>query len=150
MRRREFFKSTAGSILLAPFFINRNVFAYAGPQASPLVSVSDRNAVELEYKAGSTVNSDHVIVDKILRSSVDYMRVMRMVDTAVMKLAGQNEIGKAWESLFPEGYPKPDTRIGIKLNFSYGDRRGDAENNWAEIFCPFGPKAAVTMPLLRV
>ncbi len=144
MKRREFFKSTAGSILLAPFILNRNFFAYGSTTASPVVSITDRNAVELDYKAGSMVNSDHVIVDKVLRSSVNYLRVVRMLNTAVMKLTGQTELGKAWESLFPEGYPNHDTRIGIKLNFSYGDRRGDVENNWSKTYCPFGPKAAVT------
>ena len=144
MKRREFFKSAAGGFLLGPLIIKRDIFAYPTAPASPVVSITDRNAVDLRFKEGSTVNSDHVIVDKILHSSVDYLRVVRMVDTAVMKLTGQDEIGKAWESLFSQGYPRPDTKIGIKLNFSYGDSRGDVENNWAETPCPFGPKAAVT------
>ncbi len=144
MKRREFFKSTAGSILLVPFIFNRNIFSYGKIPASPVISIRDNNAVGLAYKAGSTVNSDHVIVDKVLHSSVNYLRVVRMVDTAVMKITGKNEVGKAWESLFPEGHPTRNTRIGIKLNFSYGDGRNDVENDWSKTYCPFGPKTAVT------
>ncbi len=45
---------------------------------------------------------------------------------------------------FLKGHPNKDTKIGIKLNFSYGDWRNDQENDWAKTYCPFGTKAAVS------
>jgi len=144
MKRRKFVKATVSSILLAPFIINRSVLGYGNSYASPVVSVSDQLASEISFRPGASPNSDDVIVDKVLSSHVDYIRVMRMVDTAVMKITGQTTVGKAWQSLFPAGHPNSNTKIGIKLNFSYGDKRNDQENEWSKDHCPFGPKAAIT------
>ena len=71
-----------------------------------------------------------------------------MVDTAVMELTNKPSVGKAWESLFPAGHPNMNTRIGIKLNFSYGDWKNDIENDWSKMFCPFGTKAAVSNAII--
>jgi hypothetical protein len=109
-----------------------------------VVSVFDKFASSIEYQAGNVVNSDGVIVDKVLSFDIVNTRVAKMVDTAIMELTNKKSVGKAWESLFPKGHPNKDTKIGIKLNFSYGDWRNDQENNWAKIYCPFGPKAAVS------
>jgi hypothetical protein len=144
MKRREFVKTSAASLLLSPFLINRSTHLYADSYASPIVSVYDQKAAKIDFESGSKPNYDDVIVDRILSSQVNYIRVMRMVDTAVMKITGQTSLGKAWESLFPDGHPNMHTKIGIKLNFSYGDRKNDEENNWSKMNCPFGPKAAIT------
>ncbi|MCK5368259.1 MAG: DUF362 domain-containing protein, partial [Cyclobacteriaceae bacterium] len=90
------------------------------------------------------LNSDGVIVDKILSTDISNVRVAKMVDTAVMKITNKSSVGLAWESLFPAGHPNMNTKIGIKLNLSYGDYRNDLENDWSKIYCPFGPKSAVT------
>lgn len=144
MKRREFVKTSAASLLLSPFLLHGGTLIYADSYASPVVSIYDQKAAYIDYISGSKPNYDDVIVDKILSSQVNYVRVMRMVDTAVMKITGQTSLGKAWESLFPDGQPNMHTKIGIKLNFSYGDRKNDEENNWSKINCPFGPKAAIT------
>lgn len=144
MERRNFLKYSAGSLLAAPLIFNDYSHIYANTYASSLVSVFDKHASSLEYKAGKVVNSDGVIVDKVLSFDIINTRVARMVDTAIMELTNKKSVGKAWESLFPKGHPNKDTKIGIKLNFSYGDWRNDQENNWAKNYCPFGPKAAVS------
>ncbi|MEN8229499.1 MAG: DUF362 domain-containing protein [Bacteroidota bacterium] len=144
MKRREFIKYGVGSLLTAPLVHHRGLWLYADNYASPIVSVLDKLATSVSYKAGKKANTDGVIVDKILSFDILNMRVARMVDTAVMKITGQNSVGKAWESLFPAGHPNENTRIGVKLNFSYGDRRNDKENDWSTMVCPFGPKTAVT------
>jgi hypothetical protein len=104
----------------------------------------DKLATSLEFTAGQTINSDGIVNDKILSFDIINNRVAKMVDTAVMNLTKQPSVGKAWESLFPAGHPNENTSIGIKLNFSYGDWRNDKENDWSKIYCPFGPKTAVT------
>jgi len=144
MKRRKFLKYGFGSLITAPLILSRYSYLYAYNYASPIVSVFDDSASKIRYREGKVINSDGVIVDKILSSEVNNMRVARMVDTAIMKFTGKSTVGKAWESLFPSGHPNLNTRIGIKLNFSYGDWRNDNENDWARIHCPFGPKAAVT------
>ena len=144
MKRRKFIKATAASVLFAPFILNREIPLYANSYASAVVSVSDQLAAGIDIRPGANPNTDNVIVDKVLSSHVNHLRVMRMVDTVVMKISGQTTVGKAWESLFPTGHPNVNTKIGIKLNFSYGDRRNDAENDWSKNHCPFGPKAAIT------
>lgn len=144
MRRREFVKYGIGSLLAAPFINHAYGQFYTDNYASPIVSVLDDLATKINYKGGKVLNSDGVIVDKILSFDMDHMRVARMVDEAVKKITNQPTVGKAWESLFPAGFPNEHTRIGIKLNFSYGDRRGDVENDWSKTYCPFGPKSAVT------
>jgi hypothetical protein len=144
MKRRKFLKCGVGSLLTAPLILNRYSPLYANNYASPLVSVFDDLAASVKYKEGKVVNSDGVIVDKILSFDIVNSRVARMVDTAVMKITNKPSVGEAWESLFPAGHPNMDTRIGIKLNFSYGDWRNDIENDWAKTYCPFGTKAAVT------
>ena len=133
-----------GSVLAAPLLYHQCARIYEADYASPIVSVFDKLATSLEYEAGQTINSDGIINDKILSFHIVNDRVARMVDTAIMKLTGQPSVGKAWESLFPEGHPNSGTTIGIKLNFSYGDWREDKENDWSKTYCPFGPKAAVT------
>lgn len=144
MKRRKFLQFGVGSLLTAPLVLGRYPQLYADTYASPIVSVFDDLATQIKFTEGKTLNSDGVIVDKILSSEVDNVRVARMVDTAIMKITNMPSPGKAWESLFPEGHPNMNTKIGIKLNFSYGDYRNDLENNWSKTYCPFGPKAAVT------
>ena len=144
MKRRDFVKYGIGSLLTAPFIVNGYPRFYTDNYASPIVSVLDELATKLDYRSGKVLNPDGVIVDKILSYDINHMRVARMVDTAVMKITNQSSVGKAWESLFPAGHPNEHTRIGIKLNFSYGDRKGDKENDWSKTYCPFGPKSAVT------
>ncbi|MCK4749479.1 MAG: DUF362 domain-containing protein, partial [Bacteroidales bacterium] len=104
----------------------------------------DALATSMKYKEGKVLNSDGVRVDKVVSFDILNMRVARMVDTAVLKFTGQHSVGKAWESLFPPGHPNEHTKIGIKLNFSYGDWNKDIENDWDKTVCPFGPKSAVT------
>ncbi len=144
MKRRQFVKTTAASLLLSPFVLSRAAPLYADAYASPIVSVTDQLAAGITIQPGSTPNSDNVIVDKVLSSRVDDLRIMHMVDTAVMNLTGKNTLGQAWESLFPPGYPTMNTKIGIKINLSYGDGRNDIENDWSKKYCPYGPKVAIT------
>jgi hypothetical protein len=144
MKRRDFLKYSAGSLLAAPLILNDYSHIYANTYASPVVNVFDKFASSLEYQSGNVVNSDGVIVDKVLSFDIINTRVAKMVDTAILELTNKKNVGKAWESLFPKGHPNKNTKIGIKLNFSYGDWRNDQENNWAKTYCPFGPKAAVT------
>jgi hypothetical protein len=144
MRRRQFVKLGISSLLAAPVVFNRPGLVYADGHASPVISIYDELATKLRYSEGNKINSDGVIVDKILFHDIFHDRVARMVDTAVSKLTGKANVGKAWESLFPSGHPNKNTRIGIKLNFSYGDWKNDEENDWSRIYCPFGPKSAVT------
>ncbi len=144
MKRRQFIKYGVGSVLTAPLIYHGCTQLYESNYASPIVSVLDKLASTLEFTAGTTINSDGIINDKILSFDMINARVARMVDTAVINLTGQPSVGKAWESLFPAGHPNKTTSIGIKLNLSYGDWRNDKENDWSKIYCPFGPKTAVT------
>jgi len=149
MKRRDFVKLGVSSLLASPLIFNRQGLLYADSFASPIISVYDELATKLSYQEGKNANSDGVIVDKILSYDIIHARVARMVDTAVMKITNQPTVGRAWESLFPTGHPNRDTRIGIKLNFSYGDWRNDEENDWSKLFCPFGPKTAVTDAIIN-
>ena len=144
MKRRNFIKYSAGSLLTLPLVLGRYSHLYAYKYASPIVSVFDGEASRIQYREGKVINHDGVIVDKILSSEVNNIRIARMVDTAIMKFTGKSTVGEAWESLFPAGHPNSNTKIGVKLNFSYGDWRNDNENDWAKSYCPFGAKAAVT------
>ena len=144
MERRQFIKYGVGSILTAPLIYHGCARLYEANYASPIVSVMDRLATSLEFTAGQIINSDGIINDKILSFDMINARIARMVDTAIMNLTNQPSVGKAWESLFPAGHPNPNTTIGIKLNLSYGDWRNDKENDWSKIYCPFGPKTAVS------
>lgn len=144
MKRRQFIKYGVGSILTAPLIYHGCTQLYEAGYASPLVSVRDNLATTLDFTAGKTINSDGIICDKIISFDIVHSRVASMVDTAILNLTKQSSVGKAWESLFPAGHPNLNTRIGIKLNFSYGDWREDRENDWSKVYCPFGPKTAVT------
>jgi hypothetical protein len=144
MKRRQFVKLGFSSLLAAPVILSRGGLVYADAHASPVISVYDGLATKLRFQEGSKVNSDGVIVDKVLYHDIIHARVANMVDKAVKKMTGQQETGKAWESLFPAGHPNRSTRIGIKLNFSYGDWQNDEENDWSKLYCPFGPKSAIT------
>jgi len=144
MKRREFVKLGISSLLTAPLIFGRNGMLYADSYASPIISVYDELASKVAFQAGKNLNSDGVIVDKILSYDIIHSRVANMVNTAVKKITNQSSVGKAWESLFPPGHPNMNTKIGIKLNFSYGDWRNDEENDWSKLYCPFGPKSAVT------
>ncbi|MEN8203105.1 MAG: DUF362 domain-containing protein [Bacteroidota bacterium] len=144
MKRRKFIKYGVSSLLTAPLIPTACVRMYEDQYASPIVSVLDQLATSMSFKPGLVVNSLGIRVDKILSFDIQNMRVARMVDTAVMKYTGQQSVGKAWESLFPAGHPNKETKIGIKLNFSYGEGNMDMENDWSTTVCPFGPKSAVT------
>ena len=144
MKRRSFLKYGVSSLVTAPLVVSGFPRVYTDNYASPIVSVFDQLATQLQFSSGKVLNYDGVIVDKILSHDIQNVRVAKMVDAAVMKITNQATVGKAWESLFPPGHPNSNTKIGIKLNFSYGDYKGDAENDWSKIYCPFGPKSAVT------
>ena len=116
MKRREFVKYGVSSFLTAPLIFNSHAQLYADNYASPIVSVLDELATKLAYQEGKVLNSDGVIVDKILSTDIINVRVAKMVDTAVMKITNKSSVGKAWESLFPSGHPNANTKIGIKLN----------------------------------
>ena len=141
MKRRNFIKFGVGSLLAAPLIPYSCGRIYEDLYASPIVSIRDQYASSLQFRPGRMADSFGIIVDKVISWDIQSMRIARMVDTAVMKLSGQPTVGKAWESLFPAGHPNADTKIGIKLNFSYS---GDMENDWSKNICPFGPKPAVT------
>ena len=142
MKRREFIESGAKAFFAAPLILNSRFSLFTPPSASPIVSVFDSRASALHMAPGRSPNFDGVVVDKILSYEVKRTRISNMVDTAVMKLTGRPDVGKAWESLFPEGHPKQDTTIAIKINLSYGEK--DEENDWSETHCPFGPKVALS------
>ncbi len=144
MKRRKFLKYGVGSLLTAPLILKAYPNVYTDNYASPIVSVFDELATSLSFTNGKVLNYDGVIVDKIISHDIINSRVAKMVDAAVMKITSASSVGKAWESLFPKGHPNPSTKIGIKLNFSYGDWKADKGNDWSKIYCPFGPKAAVT------
>ena len=142
MKRRKFIKYGVGSLLAAPLIqYGCGRTYYEDLYASPIVSVRDQLATSMQFKPGQVVDSFGIRVDKVLSWDIQSMRIANMVDTAVTKLTGQASVGKAWEALFPEGKLNPDTKIGIKLNFSYSS---DMENDWSKYLCPFGPKSAVT------
>ena len=142
MKRRRFIKYGVSSLLAAPLIqYGCGRTYYEDLYASPLVSVRDAQASSLQFRPGQVVDSFGIRVDKVVSWNIQSMRIASMVDTAVTKLTGQASVGKAWESLFPAGHPNADTKIGIKLNFSYSS---DLENDWSKSLCPFGPKSAVT------
>jgi hypothetical protein len=141
MKRRKFIKYGVSSLLTAPLIYSSCGRVYEDLYASPVVSVRDQLASSLQFRPGRMVDSFGIRVDKVVAWDIQSMRIARMVDTAVMELTGQPSVGKAWESLFPAGFPHADTKIGIKHNFSYSS---DMENDWTTRVCPFGPKSAVT------
>lgn len=141
MDRRKFIRYGASSLLAAPLIPYSCKRIYEDLYASPVVSIRDQLASSLQFKPGRTLDSFGIRVDKVLSWEVRSIRIANMVDTALLKLTGQPSVGKAWESLFPNGKPHADTRIGIKLNFSYSS---DNENDWTTQVCPFGPKSEVT------
>jgi len=149
MNRRDFVKYGVSSLVTTPLILGGQYPLYADSYASPIVNVLDTLATKLTFKEGKILNSDGVIVDKVLTYDIINARVAKMVDTAVLKITNKSTIGAAWESLFPKGHPNMNTKIGIKLNFSYGDYRNDIENDWAKIYCPFGPKAAVSNAIVN-
>ena len=144
MERRTFLKYGIGSFLATPLITNGFPRIYSDNYASKIVSVFDKSATQLEFTGGQVANYDGVVVDKIKSFQIINSRVANMVNAAVKRITNRDTIGKAWESLFPQGHPNTSTKIGIKLNFSYGDWRGDKENDWSKTYCPFGPKSAVT------
>ncbi len=142
MERRKFIKYGVSSLLAAPLIqYGCGRTYYEDLYASPLVSVRDAQASSLQFRPGQVIDSFGIRVDKVVSWNIQSMRIASMVDTAVTKLTGQASVGKAWESLFPAGHPNADTKIGIKLNFSY---TSEMENDWSTNLCPFGPKSAVT------
>jgi len=144
MKRRKFIKIGVSSLLAAPLIHYGCGSTYEELYASPLVSVRDNLATSMQFRPGKVINSYGIRVDKVVSFDLQSMRVAAMIDTAILKLTRQSSVGKAWESLFPAGFPNADTKIGIKLNFSYGEGNNDIENDWATQPCPFGPKSAVT------
>ena len=144
MKRRKFIQYGVSSLLAAPLIQYGCGRSYEELYASPIVSVRDQLATSMQFKPGLVINSLGIRVDKVQSFDLQSMRVASMVDMAILKLSGQPSVGKAWESLFPAGFPNADTKIGIKLNFSYGEGNNDIENDWTTQVCPFGPKAAVT------
>ena len=144
MKRRKFISYGVSSLIAAPllhYACTRSERIYEDLYASPLVSVRDQLASSMQFRPGHVIDSFGIRVDKVISWDIQSMRIANMVDTAITKLSGQASVGKAWESLFPAGHPNPDTKIGIKLNFSY---TSEDENDWSTYLCPFGPKSAVT------
>ena len=142
MKRRKFIRYGVSSILAAPLIqYGCGRTYYEDLYASPIVSVRDQLATSMQFRPGRVADSFGIVVDKIVSWDIRSMRIAHMVDTAVKQLSGEASVGKAWESLFPAGFPHMDTKIGIKLNFSYSS---DLENDWSTTLCPFGPKSAVT------
>ena len=142
MKRRAFLSRGSQAMLSAPFLFNPEHFVFNRFLGSPIVSVFDAKASMLSTSPGTKPNNDGVLVDLIDEFAVNRIRVSNMMDTAIMKFTGQSSLGKGWESLFPAGQPNQDTKISIKINLSYGERR--EENDWNSTMCPFGPKIALT------
>ncbi len=142
MRRRRFLKSGSQVLLAAPFVASPAHYLINRTEGSPIVSVVDKQATALYTAPGKVPNNDRVIVDMIKGFTADRVRVSNMMDTAVMHFTGQPTVGQAWESLFPKGYPKKETKISIKINLSYGE--AEEENDWTKTICPFGPKVALS------
>lgn len=143
MKRREFIRSGTCALLTVPFIISRPGSAFATSEASPIVIVKDDKVFSMKLRPGDSPNEDNVIPDKLISSGLDHFRVAKMVDTTILKLTGKDTVGKAWESLFPAGHPQSDTRIVIKINFSYGNLADRSEKTWLKNICPFGPKSAI-------
>ncbi len=143
MKRREFIKSGTSALIALPFILSHGRLAAAPGKASGVVLVRDDHAFSLKYKPGDRPNEDHVVPDIILSTDLNYLRIARMMDMSVLKLTGEPTVGKAWESLFPEGYPKPDTKIVLKVNFSYSAGFKTPINNWLKQYCPYAPKSPV-------
>lgn len=141
MKRRTFIKSGASALFAVPLILSRPGSVFAASEASPIVQIRDDEAFRMAFTAGKIPNEDNVIPDTILSTSMDYFRIARMMDAAVLKLTGKSTVGKAWESLFPEGFPRPDTKIVLKVNFSYSNGGRSATNNWFQNICPFAPKS---------
>ena len=141
MKRRKFIKYGVSSLLATPLIYSSCGRIYEDLYASPVISVRDQQASSLQFRPGRMVDSFGIRVDKVMSWDTRSVRIANMVDTAILKLSGQSTVGKAWESLFPAGHPNADTKIGIKLNFSYSS---DMENDWTTYVCPFGPKPEIT------
>jgi hypothetical protein len=147
MKRRTFLKQGSQAFLASPLFLGSNHFLFSRATGSPVVSIFDAKATSLSTGPGKVPNYDQVIVDMIKSFGVNRIRVSNMMDTAVKNLTGQNSVGKAWESLFPEGFPKLDTKVSIKINLSYGESK--EENDWNRTMCPFGPKIALSDAIIH-
>ncbi|MDH5399231.1 MAG: DUF362 domain-containing protein [Cyclobacteriaceae bacterium] len=145
MKRRQFLQSGAKALMAAnmgPFILTGKASLFSGA-SSHIISVVDHLASSLQTIPGSqSPNRDGVVLNKVVDYTVNRVRVSNMVDTAVKKLTGKENVGKAWESLFPAGHPNKDTTISVKLNFSYGE--GPEINDWSDTICPYGPKVALT------
>ena len=148
MKRRNFLKYGVSSVLTAPLILKGYPQLYTNNHASSIISVFDELATKLDFTSGKVLNYDGVRVDKIRSYDIINARVTKMVDAAIMKITNKSTVGKAWEALFPAGHPNANTKIGIKINFSYGDWKGDKENDWSKTYCPFGPKSAVTNAII--
>lgn len=144
MKRRKFISYGISTLLASPLMYYGCGRTYEELYASPLVSVRDNLATSLQFRRGLVINALGIRVDKIISFELRSIRIAAMMDAALLKLTGQSSVGKAWESLFPAGFPTVDTKIGIKLNFSYGELNNDIENDFTTQVCPFGPKSAVT------
>lgn len=147
MDRRSFVKLGAGTLVSAPFILGGKHALFANNSASPITTVFDAKASMLDFTAGTTPNADGVIEDIVRNFGINRTRVSSMMDTAVMKMTGKTSVGKAWEALFPAGQPTQNTKIAIKLNFSYGERFGS--NDWSDVHCPFGPKVALSDAIIH-
>ncbi len=147
MKRRTFLSKGSQTLLAAPFVFNPQHFIFNRTLGSPLVSVFDDHASTLFTAPGKVPNNDNVLVDLINGFSINRIRVSNMMDTALMKFTGKSTVGMSWESLFPPGKLTMDTKISIKLNLSYGERR--EENDWNATLCPFGPKVAMSDAIIH-
>ncbi len=144
MKRREFIWYGAGAFLAAPLtsISGTRLFANTPGAGSRIVSIYDRNATNMAVAAGTEPTEYGIINDVVTDYSINGIRVNNMVDAAVKEFTGKHTVGAAWESLFPEGHPNAETRIGIKINLSYGE--GYDSNNWSRSYCPFGAKALIS------
>lgn len=142
MRRRNFLKLGAGSLISAPAILPGRTFAR--PRAASPIAVAHHPAASL-LQATPTTYEDRYLVDVVERFAVDDGIVGEMVDLAIMKIARKETVAGAWESLFPAGQLDRNTRIAIKINHSYGVGPEDMNLNggWLLKPCPIGPKPAV-------
>ncbi len=133
MKRRDFLTIGTGAVVSAPLIFTRKYSIFA-QSSCPLAIAYSSEASTLEVENGV---AGHIVTS----FNVNTSQVNALVDNAIMTLTEKLSVAEAWESLFPEGALSDTTKIGIKINQSYG---WDDNNDWEAKFCPFGPKAVIT------
>jgi len=133
VQRRQFIKM--GSGMVAAPFILRNLSTVRG---TPLAG-SSALVVAYHDQASTLALADDD--DSIVESfEINDSAVGSMVDTAIKSLTGESTVAAAWESLFPPGELTATTKVGLKMNMTFG---WDRDNDWGLVMCPFGAHGAV-------